>query len=361
MQTSDRRVPALPAPRTPGGAVAVIDVEVHPAPSYAPGETPAQRAAADAVLDALSHLRAVDGGPEAMRARWAAAQVRRRRQPAPAANRYTGRIDLDELLDPDQPIAAQAMSLRRTAHRFDDRHRQGSPSARDDALFWHAAADAAETRAAQSLPAGADVCAAVTAIMAAYGGRGGQPVPIADLARATGLSLGELRAAFHEMVATVPGFQLHPRPIGTGVDPDTVPGVEWGGEHMTDLVAARPASTGRRALTSRPPAAAVRPHSPAARPPVSAGAPALDARGAKVASTPEPTTPGAEPTTTSLPATVIGARVVLVLCAAGMLGGLAALTGLDLAGTALAAAEFTAGAGTVGTLLCAGASARHGG
>jgi hypothetical protein len=112
---------------------------------------PATTAEEDAVLQAWSKLKVVDTSPQALRIRAEAEQIRRRCQPAPADNPYTGKVTLDELYpDPELPLTDVSQGYRRTAQRFDDKVRAGDRSAANEALFWHAAADVAEAAAAET-------------------------------------------------------------------------------------------------------------------------------------------------------------------------------------------------------------------
>ena len=113
-----------------------------------------QVAAEDAVLEAWSKLRVVDTSEEALRIRAEADAIRLRRRPAPESNPYTGTIKLDDLnLNPDETLTEEAQHLRWTAEMFDSNVRRGDRRAADDALFWHAAADAVEAAAAVEPPA----------------------------------------------------------------------------------------------------------------------------------------------------------------------------------------------------------------
>lgn len=137
-----------------GGAGGAVPTNRPPAdPAASAGRTAGEQAE-DAVLDAHGRLKVADTSAEAQRIRAEAEAIRRRRQPAPTDNPYTGRVHVDDLdLDPEEPLAEVAQVFRWTAQMYDDKTRTGDERAVDDALFWHAAADAVEAAAAAEPPA----------------------------------------------------------------------------------------------------------------------------------------------------------------------------------------------------------------
>jgi hypothetical protein len=124
-----------------------------PAPPPGAARQP-MTAAEEAVLAAWSQITMADTSPEAMRLRAEAEEIRRRHRPAPEANPYTGTIKLDQLnLNPEETLTEEAQHLRWTAELYDDKVRAGELRAADDALWWHAAADAVDAAAAAEPPA----------------------------------------------------------------------------------------------------------------------------------------------------------------------------------------------------------------